>query len=49
MEILERLLPLFDYNSVDNHGKTPLDYANDQDSGVMAKVLKKFDAAESKQ
>lgn len=34
----------FDYNSTDGKGKTPLDYANEQDSGKLASVLKKAKA-----
>ena len=42
--MLEKLVKTFDVNGKDNQGKTPLDYANDQDSGVMAEALLKFNA-----
>ncbi|CAD8079248.1 unnamed protein product [Paramecium primaurelia] len=43
-EMLEVLAKVFDVNLIDNFGKTALDYAVDQDSGVMAGILKNFSA-----
>ncbi|CAK85722.1 unnamed protein product (macronuclear) [Paramecium tetraurelia] len=43
-EMLELLASIFDVNLVDDKGKTALDYAVDQDSGVMARVLKNLKA-----
>ncbi|CAK74015.1 unnamed protein product (macronuclear) [Paramecium tetraurelia] len=48
IQMLELLSKYFDINQPDNHGRTPLDYANDQDSGTMAEALKKLNAVESK-
>lgn len=48
VHILEVLIKLFDYNAKDSTGRTPMDYANEQDSGVMKKFLKKYNAVETK-
>ncbi|CAK63631.1 unnamed protein product (macronuclear) [Paramecium tetraurelia] len=48
IEMLQILSKQFDINQADKLGRTPLDYANDQDSGTMAEVLKKLNAKEGK-
>lgn len=45
--MLEVLGKIFDVNLIDSHGKTALDYAVDQDSGVMAGILKNFSAVKN--
>ncbi|CAD8087427.1 unnamed protein product [Paramecium primaurelia] len=46
-EMLEVLTNIFDVNQIDDQGKTALDYAIDQDSGVMARVLKNLKAVQN--
>ncbi|CAD8085273.1 unnamed protein product [Paramecium sonneborni] len=48
IDMLQLLVKQFDINQPDNFGRTPLDYANDQDSGTMAEILKKLNAKEGK-
>ena len=45
--MLEILAKVFDVNLIDKKGKTALDYAVDQDSGVMAGILKNLKAIQN--
>ncbi|CAD8092465.1 unnamed protein product [Paramecium sonneborni] len=47
IEMLETLAKFFDVNLIDKFGKTALDYAFDQDSGVMTRVLRNLKAVQN--